>query len=399
MRIFTLKGLVALCIFWTAVQPLSSQHLFTQYGSAGAYSQLFESFAGTPGSIPANWTNSFNDYVPGGYYSNTGSYSNQLSTYALNQQGAGEYAIGSKIAASGGTQAIAFSARNGVVNGTITGFTVSWDVEQYSTGGRATAANFAFSGGGSISGNSSFAATTGSNANLPSVSVAGKSVTITGLNIAYNATFSFTWTISTGSGSGDNGHVGIDNVVIIANGTVLPVELTSFRANAQNREVALQWSTATETNNAFFAVERASNGHDFTEIGRVEGAGDSRMTRTYQYSDAAPPRGQNLYRLRQVDYDGAFAFSPVVAVSMGADNPLRLFPSQTNGQVTVLLNEPVEESAAYQVFDLNGREVLKGVVFAETDRASFDAAFLPAGRYVFRLARSGQATVATFFRQ
>ena len=95
----------------------------------------------------------------------------------------------------------------------------------------------------------------------------------------------------------------------------LPVELLSFTATAAGSDVLLQWSTAGETNNAGFEIQREAGDRSFSVIGFVP-AGDPHGDR-YRFVDTPPSAGTWRYRLRQIDLDGSETFSPVVAVTSG----------------------------------------------------------------------------------
>ncbi|MGY3090024.1 fibronectin-binding autotransporter adhesin [Hymenobacter sp. UYAg731] len=94
----------------------------------------------------------------------------------------------------------------------------------------------------------------------------------------------------------------------------LPVELVQFSAVRQGTAVQVAWVTASEKNSDYFAVERSANGQFFTEIGRVNGQGSTTARHEYSTLDTAPLGGLSYYRLRQVDLDGKFAYSPVATV-------------------------------------------------------------------------------------
>ncbi|MCK9210703.1 MAG: hypothetical protein M0P61_07720, partial [Ignavibacteriaceae bacterium] len=85
---------------------------------------------------------------------------------------------------------------------------------------------------------------------------------------------------------------------------VVPVELTSFSANATQSGVELKWSTATETNNKGFEVQRSSDNKTFNLISFVDGKGTTTLIQHYNYVDASAISGKYFYRLRQVDFDG-----------------------------------------------------------------------------------------------
>lgn len=95
----------------------------------------------------------------------------------------------------------------------------------------------------------------------------------------------------------------------------LPVEWLDFSASVlPDQTVKLNWSTATEINNDFFAVEHSADGLHFKELTRVNGAGNTTSIQSYQYTHPSPKSGINYYRLRQTDFNGDFEYSAVRAV-------------------------------------------------------------------------------------
>ena len=94
----------------------------------------------------------------------------------------------------------------------------------------------------------------------------------------------------------------------------VPVELTSFTATSNGKEVILNWSTATELNNQGFEIERSEDNISFNTIGFVPGFGTTTEPKSYSYSDQSVNSGTNYYRLKQVDYDGSYEYSDVVEV-------------------------------------------------------------------------------------
>ncbi len=94
----------------------------------------------------------------------------------------------------------------------------------------------------------------------------------------------------------------------------LPVTLVSFEGQVQEDGVELNWVTASEVNNSHFEVERSTDGENFEQIGRVEGFGTTTVTQGYSFMDANTVSGVVYYRLRQVDFDGAFEYSKIITV-------------------------------------------------------------------------------------
>lgn len=96
----------------------------------------------------------------------------------------------------------------------------------------------------------------------------------------------------------------------------LPVKLLEFNARAETDSVRLSWSTADETNNAFFAVQRSVNGVDFEDILFQTGYGNSQTLKHYEQVDNDPLNGTSYYRLKQVDFNGNEEFSSIQRVTL-----------------------------------------------------------------------------------
>lgn len=114
----------------------------------------------------------------------------------------------------------------------------------------------------------------------------------------------------------------------------LPVKLTSFNGKLETDEVKLNWSTATETNNDYFEVERSLDGKSFTKIGFVKGAGNSVNVQKYVYIDISADNEVLYYRLKQVDYDGTFSYSNIVVVKQNKSS-VKLYPNPFENHVTI----------------------------------------------------------------
>jgi len=96
----------------------------------------------------------------------------------------------------------------------------------------------------------------------------------------------------------------------------LPVKLTKFTATAVKTAVRLDWTTVSEIINEKFEVERSSNGFIFSKVGEVAGHGNYQGILNYSHLDKKPLTGLSFYRLRQVDFNGMFEYSPIVTATM-----------------------------------------------------------------------------------
>ena len=104
--------------------------------------------------------------------------------------------------------------------------------------------------------------------------------------------------------------------------SLLPVTWLSFNAKPYGDLMSqLDWSTSEEINNSYFNVQRSNdNGRTFGTIGKVNAVPISQAVNTYRFIDAHALNGQNFYRIKQVDFDGKSAASPIRIVSFTGKN-------------------------------------------------------------------------------
>lgn len=177
-------------------------------------------------------------------------------------------------------------------------------------------------------------------------------------------------------------------------GLTVPVELTSFTASANVNEVVLNWSTATETNNQGFEVQR-SYGNEFVTIAFVEGHGTTTQTQVYSYTDKNVNAGIYSYRLKQVDFDGSFEYSDIVEVDVPAPAVFALdqnYPNPFNPSTMISFRLAVDSKVSLSVFNVLGQEVaslLNGNLVAGSHQVTFDAKSLNTGVYMYRIEASG----------
>jgi len=155
--------------------------------------------------------------------------------------------------------------------------------------------------------------------------------------------------------------------------TPLPVKLTSLRAVKQNNNAVLNWITASERNASQFIVERSMDRRSFEVAGSVRATGNSSVSNSYQFTDNNIGRvamGKTVYyRLRIVDADGKFEYSPMVAVSFEERTrpALNIYPNPFTANVSIHVTADADAKANITVVDLYGkvvaemaREVVKG---------------------------------------
>ena len=172
----------------------------------------------------------------------------------------------------------------------------------------------------------------------------------------------------------------------------LPVEMSSLEVIRDGRDVSIRWSTYSETGNAGFDVEhRASANGDFVTAGFVNGAGYSTDENRYEYRVNDLAAGTHQFRLRQVDYDGTFAYSEVIEVDIELAERFalgRAYPNPFNPTTSIqfaLREAGTVELAVYDVTGKMVRTLAEGFRSAGTYDLRFEAGDLPSGLYVYRL--------------
>lgn len=141
--------------------------------------------------------------------------------------------------------------------------------------------------------------------------------------------------------------------------TTLPVSLITFTARTNKQgAVNLAWSTASEKDNSHFEVTRSTNGVDFEKLHEVKGSGNSDVVTNYSFTDTKPAVGANYYRLKQVDFDGDFAFSSVATAKVGlAGDKLTVSVSANRSSVSVSYTAATNGKALFNIYNVSGAKI------------------------------------------
>jgi hypothetical protein len=174
----------------------------------------------------------------------------------------------------------------------------------------------------------------------------------------------------------------------------LPIELVSFKANRNTEGVMLQWKTETEKNSNYFSVERSYNGASFEEIGRVKAAVNSLHDINYEYSDAKSPADKIVYyRLKQVDLDGSYKYSPVEIVNTLLSEGFSLVPNPASNEVAVNFTCNSTSTEFIHVYGRNGQLLLSREVSCEKGMNSvkLNIESFPQGLYYVMMNSQGKS--------
>ena len=186
--------------------------------------------------------------------------------------------------------------------------------------------------------------------------------------------------------------------------TVTPVELTSFSASSNGSNVTLRWSTATETNNKGFEIERQNTGISSTisqweKIGFVYGSGTTTNPKNYSFVDDNLTRDVYHYRLKQIDFDGSFRYSNEVEVDINIPLQFNLsqnYPNPFNPTTRIEFSIPGNGNVTLTVYNLLGQKVVDLVnenMKAGSYQVTFDASRLSSGIYYYRLESQNKISI------
>jgi Secretion system C-terminal sorting domain len=182
------------------------------------------------------------------------------------------------------------------------------------------------------------------------------------------------------------------------NQTPMPVKMMNFNFKIFEKNVSLKWSTASETNNAGFDVERVevrSEKSEWREIGFVKGNGNSSTPTNYTYTDSKLNTGKYNYRLKQIDYNGNFEYHNLdQIVEVGVPKKFSLkqnYPNPFNPVTRISFDLPEDDVVNLSVYDLKGskvKEIINERKQAGYYEVSFDGNGLSSGMYIVTLKNS-----------
>jgi len=163
--------------------------------------------------------------------------------------------------------------------------------------------------------------------------------------------------ITLGPGGISNGNDFVDELVVALN-----VDLIEFTAKHEGDAVALHWTTASESNNSHFVIEKSANGVRFEKLAHVDGAGNSSTTREYRFLDLKIDQEENsiYYRLKQVDFNGRYEYSDIRIVDFDSSvktTASSAYPNPVLSDFSILLPNN-SESVQIQIFDINGKQLI-----------------------------------------
>jgi hypothetical protein len=152
----------------------------------------------------------------------------------------------------------------------------------------------------------------------------------------------------------------------------LPVRLLSFEVNVVQETAVINWSTATETNNEFFTIERSQDGVSFTAVARINASGNSNRILQYTHTDAHPFTGRSYYRLKQTDIDGKHTYSDIRVVNIQPNQKVQVFPGNDAGSFTIAITNPTR-TMQIEIYNLAGILIYKTATVNQVNTVSLNS--------------------------
>jgi hypothetical protein len=187
-------------------------------------------------------------------------------------------------------------------------------------------------------------------------------------------------------------------LILTTDGNPIPVDVVRFEAQRKGSVNELVWTTAQELNSRWFIVERSTDGTNYAPIGQVAAAGTSNTLKNYAFTDNAPIKGINHYRLRMVDRDNSFRYSWVRKVrNEGLANVL-VYPNPVTDKLVVDVQVDKSVNGQLLVIDVSGKMLVSRTVNLAQGQnlLPIEAASLQRGAYLVKLVMEGDVVVRKF---
>jgi hypothetical protein len=183
----------------------------------------------------------------------------------------------------------------------------------------------------------------------------------------------------------------------------LPVTLTNFRGERVGSINKLLWSTETEVNNAGFELQRSADGRNFSKLAWVATKADNgynNTTLSYSYNDENSLKGNNYYRLKQIDKDGKYSYSTVVLLRSKATEITlsNVYPNPAQKELNLVITSPSAEKVTIVVTDLTGKVIMQQAaqLVIGDNQQQLQVQSLASGAYIIKVICSSGCETSAF---
>lgn len=147
----------------------------------------------------------------------------------------------------------------------------------------------------------------------------------------------------------------------------LPIELASITISENADYNVINWQTLSESNSSHFEIERSLNGIDYDKIGQVGAAGSSTQTINYSFKDEETWFNVAYYRIKMVDQDQSFEYSPVISLTRFS-NDINIFPNPSEGDILINFGTTHIGTFNIEYLDVTGRLAEEEINIDEFDK-------------------------------
>jgi Secretion system C-terminal sorting domain len=177
-------------------------------------------------------------------------------------------------------------------------------------------------------------------------------------------------------------------------GGPLPVQFINISARQKGSGISVEWSTAQEINSSSFVVEKSANGNSgWSDVATITAAGNSSVVKNYNAFDPRPFKGNNFYRIRQVDKDGNFTYTKTVNVSWNLNTTgITVITNPFRNTLTIDISSPADQMISARLVDITGKQVAleKWSLASGTSRKEISkSASLQHGIYILSVTNAG----------
>ena len=179
----------------------------------------------------------------------------------------------------------------------------------------------------------------------------------------------------------------------------LPLNFLSFEANlglGLGKKTQLKWITTNEINTSKFIVERSDDGVNFDPIAEVK-ANNTSGTHQYISSDQNPLKGISYYRLKQMDNDGNYTYSKIVAIDLKLNKDVVLYPNPV-GNSLIFMHPSSLSVATINLVSANGNLEISISAQPNTSQTEIDVSSLKAGAYILNYLGKEEKLVLKFIK-
>ena len=181
--------------------------------------------------------------------------------------------------------------------------------------------------------------------------------------------------------------------------TLLPIKLSSFNVYKKGTKNMLDWTTAIERSAFSFTIQKSNNGKDFTNIDILSATGNNTH---YSYIDNEPLKSINYYRIKMINEDGKFYYSPIKSIDNNSPLSINVYPNPASNNLTVKLSVDLDAPILVSIKTIDGILVMqKSITLSNVNKntTNFNISALAKGSYLIIASIGNEEVVMKFEKE